>query len=377
MKKIFLVSAEQSAELYASKIVNELRKRINISVTGVGGDNLKSTGAELLLRAEDVSVVGIIEVFSHFFKIKDGLKECVNWIKENMPEMVILFDFPDFNFWLIKKIREFYKGKIVYIISPQIWAWRKNRKYFIKKYVDKMIVILPFEKKIYDDIGFAVEFLGHPLVDIVIPDKSIDEFKNELGTKQKNKLISVFPGSRKKEILYHSEILKKSIENLKKKYSDIEFVIVSANTSCYEIIKNIFIENSRIHIINGDAYNAINASHVVIAKSGTVTLEAALLEKPAVVFYKVNTLSYIIGKIFVDVKYVALPNILLNKNVYPEYLQHDFNVENVTASVERYLEDPDLYVETVEQLQNLKKQLGEKGFFERVANKIVEWLYEE
>jgi lipid-A-disaccharide synthase len=376
MKKIFLVSAEQSAELYASKIVDELRKKIDISVTGIGGDKLKNSGAELLLRSEDVSVVGVMEVFSHFFKIREGLKKCVNWIKQNMPEMVILFDFPDFNFWLIKKIRKFYKGKIVYIISPQVWAWRKNRKYFLKKYLDKMIVILPFEKKIYDEIGFSVEYLGHPLVDIVVPNKTITEFKDELGVKHKNKLITVLPGSRKKEILHHSDILKKSIESLKKKYSDIEFVIVSANTSCYEIIKNVFSKNSRIHIINGDAYNAINASHIVIAKSGTVTLETALLEKPAVVFYKVNTLSYIIAKMFVDVKYVALPNLLLNKKVYPEYLQNDFNVENITASVERFLEDADLYVETVEQLQDLKKQLGEKGFFKRAANKIEEWLYE-
>lgn len=377
MKKIFLVSAEPSAEVYASYIIDELRKDVNISFSGIGGHKLEERNVELLIRSEEVSVVGISEVINHFFKIKKALKKSVSWIKENKPEMVILFDFPDFNFMLIKKIRKFYNGKIVYIISPQVWAWRNKRKYFIKNNVDKMIVILPFEKKLYKDIGFDVEYLGHPLVDIVKPNYEPAEYKTKLGIKLKNKIISIFPGSREKEILNHGEILNGVINNLKKRYSDIEFIIVSANKHCQEIIEKVFEKSSRIHIVLEDSYNAINSSDLVIAKSGTVTLETALLEKPAVVFYKVNLVSFLIAKMFVKVKYISLPNLLLNENVYPEFIQNDFTIENITTSVERFLDDTDLYIATTEKLQKLKTLLGNKGFFIRTAKKIEEWLNEK
>lgn len=377
MKKIFIVSAEPSAEMYASFIIKELKKNIEIAITGIGDDRLEKEGVSLIGRAKEIAVVGAVEVLSHFFKIRQVLKKSVKWIRENNPQMIILFDFPDFNFLLIKRIKKFYKGKIVYIISPQIWAWRKNRKFFIKKYVDKMIVILPFEKEIYNQIGFKVEYLGHPLIDIVKPDTSPVDFKKKLGIKPEKKLISIFPGSRIREIRHHIDILDKTISYLKRKYADIEFLIVLANEQCIGLFEDRLSNRSRIHIIIGDTYNAVNASYIVLAKSGTVTLETAILEKPAVVFYRVNKLSYLLAKTLVNVKFISLPNILLNDCVYPEFIQNEFNVENITSSIERLIEDPDFYISTVDRLQMIKKILGEEGFFTRAAKKIEEWLNEK
>lgn len=377
MKRLFLVSAEPSAEMYASLIIRELKKNINIDVTGIGDEKLKKEGVVLLGRSKEIAVVGAVEVLSHFFKIRQILKTAVQWIKENNPDMVILFDFPDFNFLLIKKIKKFYKGKIIYIISPQVWAWRKKRKFFIKKNVDKMIVILPFEKEIYNKIGFEVEYLGHPLIDIVKPDTTPQDFKKKLGIRPEKKLISIFPGSRAKEIKHHIDVLTKTIDYLKRKYADIEFLIVLANEHCKNLLENSISNKSRIHLVIGDSYNAVSASYIVIAKSGTVTLETAILEKPAVVFYKVNNLSYLLAKLLVDVRYISLPNILLNDCVYPEFIQSEFNVENITSSVERLIEDPDFYISTVDKLQNVKKILGEGGFFIRSAKKIEDWLNEK
>lgn len=377
MKKIFIVSAEPSAEMYASFIIKELTKGLEVSITGIGDDRLKNAGVSLIGRASELAVVGAIEVISHFFKIRHVLKKSIKWIKENNPEMVILFDFPDFNFLLIKKIRKFFKGKIVYIISPQIWAWRKKRKFFIKKHVDKMIVILPFEKKIYDEIDFNVEYLGHPLVDIVKPDMSPQDFKIKLGIKPENKLITIFPGSRIKEIKHHLDVIDKTINCLKRKYADFEFLLVLASEQFRGIFETSLTNMSRIHLVVGDTYNAINASYIVLAKSGTVTLETAILQKPAVVFYKVNRLSYFVAKALVDVKFISLPNILLNEYVYPEFIQDEFNVANITSSIERLIEDPDFYISTVDRLQKVKKILGEGGFFHRAAKKIEEWLNEK
>lgn len=377
MKKLFIVSAEPSAEMYASFIVGELRKNVNVAITGIGDEKLEREGVILLGRAKEIAVVGAVEVLGHFFKIRQILKKSVKWIKENNPEMVILFDFPDFNFLLIKKIKKFYKGKIVYIISPQVWAWRTNRKFFIKKHVDKMIVILPFEKDIYKKIGFDVEYLGHPLIDIVKPDISPQDFKKKLGIKPEKKIISVFPGSRIKEIKHHIDVLAEAINYLKRKYADIEFLIVLANEQCKNLFENSFSNMSRVHIVIGDAYNAINASYIVLAKSGTVTLETAILEKPAIVFYKVNLLSYLLAKVLVNVKFISLPNILLDDCVYPEFIQDEFNAGNITSSVERLIEDPDFYVSTIDRLQMIKKILGESGFFIRAAKKIEEWLNEK
>ncbi|GAB4439956.1 MAG: lipid-A-disaccharide synthase [bacterium] len=374
MKKGFIIAGEASADLYASRLVNELKKSITqLEVTGIGGDKLAQEGVFLIEQYSNISVVGLAEVLSHLKKISTAIKNTVKWIKENNPDFVILMDLPDFNFKVIKKIRKWYRGKIIYFISPQIWAWREKRKFFIKENVDKMIVILPFEKEIYEKIGFSVEYLGHPLIDIVKPDLESLSFKKKYGFKDSSMVLSIFPGSREKEVVAHATILKKVIDKLKLSYSNMEFCIVPANERLSKILKEIF-TGSRVTVVDSnDNYNAIFSSNVVIAKSGTTSLEVAIAKKPAVVFYKVSKFSYFIAKLVVSVPYISLPNLILNDMVYPEFIQEDFNEENIFNGVRRFLEDTDLYIHTVERLSDLEKQLGEKGFFERAAQKIKEW----
>lgn len=374
MKKGFIIAGEASADLYASRLVNELKKSLpQLEITGIGGDRLAQEGVFLTDQYSNISVVGLAEVVSHLKKINAAIKNTVKWIRENNPDFVIFIDLPDFNFKVIKKIKKWYKGKIIYFISPQIWAWRKNRKQFIKENVDKMIVILPFEKEIYEKLGFSVDYLGHPLIDIVKPDLEVSSFREKYGFKDSSMIVSIFPGSREKEVFAHSAILKKVIDKLKLSYSTVEICLVPANERLSKILNEIF-TGSRITVVNSnDNYNAIFSSNVVIAKSGTTTLETAIAKKPAVVFYKVSKFSYFIAKLVVSVPYISLPNLILNDMIYPEFIQEDFNVENIFSAIRRFLEDTDLYIHTVERLSDLEKQLGERGFFERAAQKIKEW----
>lgn len=375
MKKGFIVAGEASAELYAVKLVEELRKLITpLEMAGIGGDRFTEAGIELIEHYSNISVVGVAEVISHLKSINRSFKNTINWIKNSKPDFIILIDLPDFNFKIIKKIRRWFSGKIIYFVSPQIWAWREKRKFFLKKYVDKMIVILPFEKKIYEDIGFNVEYLGHPLVDIVNQTMDSQTFRKKYNINEKNRIISVFPGSREKEVLSHLDILKKFMEKMKLAYSNIEFCVVPANERLKVIINEKF-DGSRLRTIDKeDNYNAMFCSDVVVAKSGTTTLEAAIAKKPAVVFYKVNKVSYFLAKLVIDVPYISLPNLILNDKVYPEFIQNDFTVSNIFNAVKRFLDDAEIYIYTVEKLTELQHSLGDKGFFERAAKKIKEWI---
>jgi len=375
MKKGFIVAGEASAELYAIRLVAEMRKNFqSLDISGIGGDRFGEAGITLIEHYANISVVGVAEVISHLKKINQAIKNTVQWIKNNNPDFVILIDLPDFNFKIIKKIRRWFKGKIIYLVSPQVWAWREKRKFFIKENVDNMIVILPFEKKIYEEIGFNVEYLGHPLLDIVRQTLDNRTFREKYAIKEKNRIISIFPGSREKEVLSHKDTLKKVIERLKLAYSGMEFCVVPANEKLRGVITDSF-NGSRVKVVDKeDSYNAMYCSDVVIAKSGTTTLEAAIAKKPTVVFYKVNKLSYLIAKCVIDVPYVSLPNLVLNDNVFPEFIQKEFTADNIFNAVKRFLEDADLYIYTVERLTELEKILGEKGFFERAAKKIKEWV---
>lgn len=375
MIKGFIIAGEASAELYASELISKLKNRFDsIRVAGIGGDRLKAEGVEILEHYSQISVVGVKEVLGHLKKIRYAINAAVNWIKKNQPDFVIFIDFPDFNFRVIKKIKKWYRGKIIYFVSPQVWAWRAERKNFIKKNVDKMIVILPFEKQIYDEIGFNVEYLGHPLVDLVKPSLDIQDFKNKYNIKNGARILSVFPGSREKEICNHTLTLQKVIEKIKLAYSDVEVCVVAANDSIHNLLAEKF-NSSRVRIVSkDDNYNAIYSSQIVIAKSGTTTLETAIAKKPAVVFYKVEGLSYVIGKLFIKVPFISLPNLILSENVYPEFVQANFNMDNIFNATKRFIEDTDLYLHTVERLACLKELLGEEGYFDRAAEKINEWI---
>ncbi|MCX7990964.1 MAG: lipid-A-disaccharide synthase [Proteobacteria bacterium] len=375
MKKGFIIAGEASADLYASNIVKNFTAKIDdVEFFAIGGNKLESAGAEILFNYKDISVVGAVEVISHLRKILKAITETVRWIRENNPDFIIFLDFPDFNFRVIKRIRKFYKGKIIYFISPQIWAWREKRALFLKKNVDEMFVILPFEREFYKKYDFDVRYLGHPLIDIVKPTMSKEEFRREFGFKDSSRIISIFPGSRKKEIEKHKTVLKDFIEKVKIKYADVEFAIVSPNEHITELIKNYF-SGKRVKIIEGYNYDAIDNSFIVISKSGTTTLEIAILEKPAIVFYSISKISYFLAKLLVKVPYVSLPNLILNELVYPEFIQDNFTKDNLFVAFERFIDDTDLYIETIDKLKKLKNLLGGEKFFERLTEKIIGKVY--
>ncbi len=374
MKKALIIAGEASADLYASNIVKTLKKKMDIEFYAIGGKKVQEAGAKILYNYKDIAVVGAVEVLSHIGKIFKSIKEIVRWIRENNPDFIIFIDMPDFNFRIIKRVKKFFKGKIIYFISPQVWAWREKRADFLKKNVDDMYVILPFEVDFYKKYNFEVNYLGHPLVDIVKPSMSKEEFRKRFGFKEESRIVSIFPGSRKKEIDKHSKVLRDLIEKIKIKYPDIEFAVVSPNEYITEEIKDYF-NTKRVKIIEGYNYDAIYNSFIVISKSGTSTLEIAILEKPAIVFYSINKLSYFLGRLLIKVPYISLPNLILKELVFPEFIQDDFNKDNLFVAFERFIDDTDLFIETVEKLKKLKNLLGGDNFFERLSDKIIGKVY--
>ncbi len=375
MKKALIIAGEASADLYASFIVKGLReKNKELEITAIGGDKVEANGVKLLFNYKDIAVVGALEVLYHLKKIFKAIKHTISWIKENEPDFVLFIDFPDFNFRVIKKIKKFYKGKIIYFISPQVWAWREKRIDFIKENVDKMIVILPFEKEFYKKHNLDVDYLGHPLREIVKPSMSKDEFREKFGFNHNSRIISIFPGSRKKEIEKHKTVIREVIEKLKIKYADMEFAIVSPNKDITIMLEQIF-SIKRVKIIEGYNYDTINNSFLVVSKSGTSTLEIAILEKPAIVFYCVSRVSYLLAKLLVNVKYISLPNIMLDELIYPEFIQHNFSKENLLTAFERFMEDTDLYVDTVEKLKKLKHLLGGEDYFNKLTERVLGFVY--
>ncbi len=375
MKRGLIIAGEASADLYASFIAKKLKeKHLDLKITAIGGSKTESTKTSLLFNYKDVAVVGAFEVLAHLRKILNAIKDTVKWIRDNEPDFIIFIDLPDFNFRVIKKIKSFYRGKIIYFISPQVWAWRQKRVEFIKKYVDRMIVILPFEKDFYKKRGLEVDYLGHPLMEIVKPTMSKEQFREKFGFNKDARIISVFLGSRLKEIEKHKKVIKEFIEKLKIKYADLEFALVSPNSDITRMLEQYF-SMKRVKIIEGYNYDAINNSFIVISKSGTTTLETAILEKPAIVFYNVSKISFLLAKLLINVKYIALPNIILDELVYPEFIQQDFNNNNLLTAFERYMDDTDLYVETVEKLKRLKEILGGENYFDLLTERISGMVY--
>ena len=324
--KYYIIAGEQSGDLHSSNLVKELKKLDDKAVfRGWGGDLMKSEGVDVVKHINEISFMGFIEVIMNLRTITKNLKFCKTDIIQFKPDALILVDYPGFNL-RIAKFAHNMGIKVFYYVSPQIWAWKQSRVNQIKKNIDRMFVILPFEKQFYKDFNCDVDFVGHPLLD------SIENFNkekyNENFVKDNNlddkPIIALLPGSRKQEI---SKMLKVMLEVVPY-FNEYQFIIAGTNSVGKEYYENI-IKGYNAKIIYNQAYNLLKNSYAALITSGTATLEAALLDVPQVVCYKGSYLSYLIAKNIVKVNYISLINIILNEGVLAELIQNNFNVNKV------------------------------------------------
>jgi lipid-A-disaccharide synthase len=365
--KYYIISGEASGDLHGSNLMKALyEKDANAEIRFWGGDLMQQVGGTLVKHYRELAFMGFAEVLMNLRTIFKNISFCKKDILEFKPDTLILIDYPGFNM----RIAEFAKKqkiKVHYYISPQIWAWKENRIKKIKRDVDEMSVILPFEKDFYEKKHhFPVHFVGHPLIDAISNRKQVDvdTFKSE-NNLSKKPIIALLPGSRKQEIKKMLSIMVQMAD----KFQTYQFIIAGAPSQDFQFYQQ-FINKENVKFISNKTYDLLSVSYAAIVTSGTATLETALFKVPEIVCYKTSWLSYQIGKRLVDLKYISLVNLIMDKEVVKELIQHEFNVENLEKELHNILEGKkreDLFFNYFE----LEKKLGGKGASKKVAELIV------
>lgn len=334
--KFFIVSGEASGDLHGANLVKEMKKLSPDSTfVGWGGDLMQAQGVEIKKHYKELAFMGFLEVVKNIRTIFKNIKLCKQQILDEAPDAVIFIDYPGFNLRMAKFAKK--QGfKTLYYISPTVWAWKEKRIEKIKRDVDKLFVILPFEKQFYKDRGCDVEFVGHPLIDAIEDFKQNKALEETVFRKQyelnTDKIIALLPGSRKQEITKKLPIMLDVIKN----YPNYQYIVAGApglEKEFYELV----IGNNPIKIIYNDTYNLLNNSHAALVTSGTATLETALFNVPQVVCYQTSSVSYHIAKRLVNIQYISLVNLILDKEVVKELIQGDLNVNDLGIAFEEIL----------------------------------------
>ena len=378
-KHIMVLTGEPSGDLHAGNLVKEIRQSNNtIYFSGIGGTHLENQDVDLFYNIANLSAMGITEVLMQFGQIKRAFDLFKEKLKSNTPDLIILVDYPGFNLKAAQFAKNHYKIKILYYITPKVWAWKKSRLKKIKKYVDHAALILPFEEKIYKKADIRSTYVGNPLTDEYPENISKPFFRsNHLLSKHKDRvIIGLLPGSRKAEIKNLLSIMIKAADLIHKKNRRVSFIISQASSTHKETIKiilNKIKEKSLFQINNGPVKDIFLKSDLVIAASGTVTLEAALCCVPTIIIYRMSTISYRLAKLFVKIKYAGLANLIVNKEIMPELLQDDATPEKISKKA---LDMLDHLVVFENQLQMVRKLLGTKGASKRTANIAIGLLRE-
>ncbi|MDI6762938.1 MAG: lipid-A-disaccharide synthase [Thermodesulfobacteriota bacterium] len=376
-KKIMLVAGEVSGDLHGAHLVQAIQEiDPEIQFFGVGGEGLEKRGMKLLHHVHSLSVVGISEAFRKLRTALKILRELKKAMEQERPDLIILIDYPEFNLRLAGIARK--KGiPVLYYISPQIWAWRHGRVRSIAKRVRKMVVLFPFEVPLYEAAGVDVEWVGHPLLDIVRPSLSREEALKQFGIDPEQKTIALLPGSRIEEVARLLPPLLDSTILLRKKMSELQFIIPLApgisRTNLHPILRDGLVP---IRVVNGFSYDVMALSDLIITASGTATLEAAILGKPMVIVYKVSSLTYWVARALIRVKHIGLVNLVAGKEIAKELIQEEVNPERIAEEALRLLKDPVLYEKTVESMVEVRQSLGEPGAASRAARIVLSLLQE-
>lgn len=370
----YIIAGEASGDLHASNLMKQLRLRdVNAGFRCWGGDLMKAQGAELVKHYRDLAFMGFTEVVMNLPTILNNIRFCKKDILRFRPDAVILVDYPGFNL----RIAEFAKKqgiKVFYYISPQVWAWKQSRVHKIKRVVDKMLVILPFEKEFYKQFNYNVEFVGHPLLDAIEEEKAVkptfEQFTQQNALPAKP-IIALLPGSRKQEIKTMLPLMLAT----KSKFANYQFVIAGAPSQQAAFYEQ-FISNQDVKVVYNQTYALLQQATAALVTSGTATLETALFNVPEVVCYKGGKISYTIAKQLIKVKYISLVNLIMDKLVVKELIQQECNVNNLTAELNTILTNPAYRKQITENYQLLKQQLGGAGASAKAAEIINKCMFQ-
>lgn len=366
--KYYIIAGEPSGDLHGSNLIASIKQKDpRAKIRAWGGDLMKQQGATLVKHYRDLAFMGFVEVLMHLRIILNNFKFCKKDILKFAPDAIILIDYPGFNI-KVAKFAHKHNIKVYYYISPQVWAWKKQRVYTLKKVVDKMLVILPFEKDFYKNYDVDAHFVGHPILDELSKLKTVNKtvFCRQNGLNPKKEIIALLPGSRKQEVSRMLEVMLKTI----KMFPEYQFVIAGAPSLSEEFYKSI-IGDEDVQIVFNNTYQLLQVASAAAVTSGTATLETALLYVPEVVCYKGNQISYLIAKNLIKVKYISLVNLIMDKPVVKELIQHDLTPENIAKELKLILTNSKKQKNILEDYEELRSVLGNSGASNNAASIIV------
>jgi lipid-A-disaccharide synthase len=366
---LLLSAGEASGDMYAARLARALHERADVEIFGMGGPHMRAAGVETVTDYAEISVVGITEILTHLPSLRKAMDRLVSEADRRKPTLAILTDFPGFHLRLARKLKP--KGiRNVYYICPQFWAWRPWRANLLRRRFVKALCIFPFEEEFFRDAGVSTEFIGHPLVGCVAATKDRRQFCEENKLDASRPVVAVLPGSRVGELAHHLPVLREACRQIASKLPT-QFAVAAAHQQDVEQLKDGWAPGLSVRVVLGETYNALAASNAAIVSSGTATVEAALLDVPMVVVYRVSPLTATLAKPLVRTSHFAMVNLIAGKPAVPELVQGDFTPERVTDEIVRLLKDPNARDVTRKDLAEVRRRLGPPGAVERAADAIA------
>lgn len=372
-RTVMLVAGEASGDLHAAHLVEALKALDpQIHFMGMGSTRMRAVGVELLVDSANIAVVGLVEVLAHYPELKSAMHSLRSALMERRPALLILIDYPDFNLRLAATAKQ--AGvKVLYYISPQVWAWRAGRVKKIRRLVDMMAVVFPFEVPIYQSAHVPVRYTGHPLVDEVVSDMNTEQAREQLGLKVDTQWVGLFPGSRKSELKRLLPILVQTAEILLERFPQLQFVLpLAPGLTRNDLDSGLDDVALPITVVENSIHEVIQSCDVIVTASGTATLQIALLEKPMAIIYRIAPLSYWIARFLINVKHVGLVNIVLNRRAVREFIQQDAQPQRIANEISRLLTDESYAAQMHQDLLEVRKKLGEGGGSQRTAKLALE-----
>jgi len=372
-RRVLVSCGEPSGDLYAGDLVRHLRDQVGpLEVFGLGGDRLRAEGGRLLAHVSDLAVVGLLEVLRHLRHLRAVFRSVLEEVDRDMPAVAVLVDYADFNLRLARELKR--RGvPVVYYVSPQVWAWRRGRVRAIRESVAQMIVIFPFEEPLYREAGVPVTFVGHPLVELARPATDRAAFLSAQGLDAARPVLAVLPGSRRQEVAHNLPPIAGALRRLRERRGDLQMALAVAPSLDPHLFDQ-ELAGLPVARVEGHTHALLSAASAGIVASGTATVEAALMDLPMVVVYRVSPLTYTLGRPFVRVPHYAMANLLAGREVVQELIQGDFRPEAVTAEVLALLDDPGRREPVRQGLAEIRARLGPPGASARAAAVVARLL---
>ncbi len=370
-----IIAGEASGDLHAGALAREITKLDpGLKLIGVGGAEMKKAGVDLVADIKSLNVMGLTEIGGKARSVVKVFLSLLRVMRNSAPALLILIDFPDFNL-LLARFAKRYGIPVMYYISPQVWAWRQGRTKTIAKLVDKMVVILPFEVDFYKKYGIDVEFVGHPLLDSLTDIPSKDAARKELGIGLSEKVVGILPGSRLSEVKKLLNVMLDSLDGIESSFPGTRFLFPLAST-LYDKDLSFADNNSlkKVSLIKNNTSLVISACDLLIAASGTVTLEAAIIGTPLIIVYRLSSLSYLLAKRLIRVPYIGLVNLVAGERLAPELIQHHANSKEITREAIAILKNEARQQYVRKRFCEVRKKLGEPGASSRAARLVLDFI---